>query len=401
MEKKIKEMADKLAKSFEEQENLKEFKQLVEEIGKENVSEFIKSLPEESQAQFKATLEKSLSMDKEAQEKTGAKVKQVVSEDARSEEDEEAKKRREADKGEKMVKKPGADKISHQGDNTELPGQVIKSEDEPTDLEKGKECPKEEIKEEAKKVAEKEMKEHNDTMHKSDLGKDEKEIVNGDVEKGAFKEAAIEELNKGELLHKMIEKMRQRGMDHDKVMDALGKKGYDVEMAKGKWEEMQKMDDEMAKKEVKKSEEVVAEAPVEAAPETPVEEPVQKSINWASPNERLEVNAKRGHNAHYNVDEYISKGGERAEKAQADEALAKSEEGKEAPAFDPNNVNDILEKGYDRSEDQVKQAIGHVKKPEGGQYNTSSFDDIALAKSFGMTVEEMNEVLGSPKPKAQ
>lgn len=368
MDEKIKEMADRLAKSYAENETLKEFRQVVEEIGREGVETVIKALPEESQILFKEALAKSMSMDKEAQEKTGAKVKQVVSEDAREDEDEEAKKRREADKGEKMVKKPGADKISHQGDDTELKGQVIKSEEteeDAEDLEKG----------------------------------DSKAEAEEEVQKGAMKELAFEELEKGELLHKMIEKMRKRGMDHDKVMDALGKKGYDVEMAKGKWADMEEEEQLAKKDEVKKSEEVVAEETIEkVVEEQAAPEEIKKSVNWASPNERLEVNAKRGHNTHYDVDSYIV---QKAMDKAAGEPLKKSDE--EPKTFDPKNINDILEKGDDRSIDDINQALGHVKKSKGGDFNTSSFSDEDLAKSMGMTVDEMNEVLGvsGKKPKAQ
>ena len=280
-------MADKLAKSFEEKENLIELNKVVEEIGREGVEEVIKALPEESQALFKDSLEKAMSLDAAAQEKHGAKIKQVESEDAREDDEEAAKKRRDADKGGNLETK-GGDTVKHQGDDSELKGQVIKSEEDSTE----------------------EM-----------------------VEKGAVKELAIDELEKGELLEKMIEKMRKRGMDHDKVMDALSKKGYDVEMAKGKWADMNEMD-QMSKENREEASKL----------EKKDDKKMKKSIIWDSPNKRIEANARNGQNTHIEVQDYLVN--EALNKAEG-EPLKKSEE--DSKDFDPSNINDVIEKGYDPS----------------------------------------------------
>lgn len=402
MDKEIKEMAERLAKSFRDRKDIEEFSNLIKEMGLEAAKKAAATLEPEAQELFKKSLEKAVSMDKEAQEKTGPESKQEESEDAVDEE--ATKKKNQEAKGEKMVKESNA-KVSHQGDNSELPGQVIKSEEEPAqDLEKAekekadkeKEDPKEEKKEKdlgekmadavdemAEGEAEEAVKEHEDEMHKKDkkdMKKSEEESQEEPVEKGAFKELAIEELEKGELLEKMIEKMRKRGMDHDVCMSALKKKGYDVDMAKGKWADMEKAEKEAA----------AAEAKETKADEK--KEHMKKSVQWASANQRIEVSRKRGQNAHYGVDGYIADQAiKKAEAKEKGEVLEKSEK-----EFDPKNINDIIEKGYDRSMDQVGQAEGLVKS-KAGAFNTASFSEEELAKAHNMTVEEMREVLGYPK----
>jgi hypothetical protein len=216
---------------------------------------------------------------------------------------------------------------------------------------------KREIKELAKKYA---------SLKKSDEVESEEP-----VEKGAFKELAIEGLEKGEMLYKMIEKLRKRGMDYDVCMAAMKKKGYDTEMAKNMWEEMHKADESAAKQEK------------EAAK-------VEKSINWASPNRLLEVSERRGQNAHYNVDGYIAKGGERAERL---EALAKSQEAAEPKEFDSKDINDLIEKGYDRSETDVNSALSGIQNKRINGFTVSAFSDEDMLKSLRISEEAAAEVL--------
>ena len=72
MEKRIKEMAETLAKSFEENESLKELSNLVKEIGIEATKAAVAGLEPEAQELFRKSLEKAASMDKEAPRKCKA-----------------------------------------------------------------------------------------------------------------------------------------------------------------------------------------------------------------------------------------------------------------------------------------------------------------------------------------
>ena len=396
MEKRIKEMAETLAKSFEENESLKELSNLVKEIGIEATKAAVAGLEPEAQELFRKSLEKAASMDKEAQAKTGAQPKQEESEDIKAMSDKD----REEDKGEKMVKDSNKE-VKHQGDDSELKGQVIKAEDSENEIEKGEmeyEMEASEAVKEHKEIVS-DLKSKDPKKIAAQAKKQEKELdgmevkksedatyirtENGNeevIEKGAIKESALEEdelhiteqLEKGELLGKMIEKMRKRGMNHDVCMSALQKKGYDTDMAKDKWEEMQKMDDE-AKKMEKKDD----------------KKEVKKSVQWDSPNKRLEAHARNGQNTHIEVDGYLVKAA--LDKAQG-EVLEKSDE--TPKEFDSNNINDVIEKGYDRSEEDVKAAQSIIRKSRSGDFNMASFSDEELAKAHGMTVEQMNEILG-------
>jgi hypothetical protein len=271
----------------------------------------------------------------------------------------------------------------------------------------------------------------------------------GQVIKSIEGKPADQHLEKSELLAKMIERMRERGMDRTKCMEAMKKKGYDIKKADEMWpdeniamkdnsdnDQKQKMDkvhkanEESAveeKLEKKLSvEQAVAKImtdkhevqdvlkEVDEAKRDDVlkklreKKKMEKSIVWSNPIEKyLGVKKERGLNCHYNVDSFIEKEQkviDELRKSKAvylrelpiTESLKKSENNKQKVT-----VNDLIEKGFDMSKEKFDMATNILKHSEKGAFRVHSFTDKDFCDAMGLSKKEVETILGIKKAESK
>lgn len=193
-----------------------------------------------------------------------------------------------------------------------------------------------------------------------------------------------EKMEKSELMKKMVEGMRQRGMERSKCMDALKKKGYDHEMADKLWEDQEKMD-----KAAKDNKAEVEEAGKKVDTDKKGKEvkgqekkPMAKSIPWRDPQAELLGARTNGRNANYAVSEEIIKSQTRRDelKKSNDTFFDGVSESLEKSANKKMSINEMLEKGLDRSQGQMDDSQQVSKKS--GAYTVSSFSEEDFIKAY-------------------
>ncbi|PWU11638.1 MAG: hypothetical protein C5B47_00590, partial [Verrucomicrobia bacterium] len=123
---------------------------------------------------------------------------------------------------------------------------------------------------------------------------------------------------------------------------------------------------------------------------------IQKSVKWST---RTSISAGTlGRNTHWDVDAYIEKSeadrqeiikkGGYLNETEVKEDLKKSEGAKA-------DINDLIAKGYDFSQDQIERIQGvHNVKPDQGALRKSYYDQ-EIARSMGMSKEEYEKIFGS------
>ena len=109
---------------------------------------------------------------------------------------------------------------------------------------------------------------------------------------------------------------------------------------------------------------------------------MKKSVSWDDEQRLLKANTQ-GRNFHFNVEQFID---ETIANEPKEETVVKSETKKD-------DLNDLIQKGEDRNWDQVNDERRKAAVKTNGSL-VKSFDDQALADAMGMTVEEMNKILG-------
>jgi hypothetical protein len=253
---------------------------------------------------------------------------------------------------EKMVKEE-ADDIKHQGDNEPegFEGQVIKA------------MPEAMMKEEHKMEPKMEMKDANPM-----------ELAERMKARGMKKEDAMA-------------KLKERGhhdiaAELDKCWDM--KKSMEMNPA----EEAEHQEEMKDKKEAKKKN---SEIKMEAKKEEKAAMPkMEKSVQWSEGTSKLlKVSTRRGQNAHYSVEDYLLKSEtETQEKLKKGQYL--NEEGQPLiKSVQKVDINDLIEKGMDYSQDQVERLQGLAKTSKTGAFTVSSFTDEDMAKAMPMAVEPM------------
>lgn len=112
---------------------------------------------------------------------------------------------------------------------------------------------------------------------------------------------------------------------------------------------------------------------------------MKKSVGWSEANALLKAHTG-GRNHHFSLEEYINT--VLKETAKPAESLAKSQSKKE-------DLNDIIEKGGDRTWDHIE--CDRLVKSNGEKINgklVKSFKDDEIAQALGLTEEEAKKILG-------
>lgn len=185
-------------------------------------------------------------------------------------------------------------------------------------------------------------------------------------------------------LYEMIEKMRKKGYSSEAIKGKLVEKGLEGEKVQALIDRALAEHEKEAHPEIKKSEEVsVSENQEVNAPEIKKsEEKVvieEKKQSWEGDTQFLLKANTLGRNFHFNVNQYL----EEKEK----ESLKKSETKTISP------ISDILEKSQNLSWDALEnQRMLSEHQPNGSL--VASFTEEDLARAFGISIEELNKLLG-------
>ncbi len=213
-----------------------------------------------------------------------------------------------------------------------------------------------------------------------------------------------EEMIKGHMLKQMIMRMKERGMDRTKSLDAMKKKGYDHNMCKAYWDAKAEGTYGAEIKEGKKydaSEQVEAAGKkVDLKGDKGMMKKGKKLLIWEDPQKKLlAASTRRGQNCHYESGETIVKADQSYEEFQKsdqffhneldDEALEKSKTVQRKV-----NINDIIEKGMDISPNRLKTARENLNFKHPGQFTHKTVDDAYIAKAMGISKEEADKILG-------
>lgn len=188
----------------------------------------------------------------------------------------------------------------------------------------------------------------------------------------------LEEVLKSEDKSKMLMKrLMAKGMKKADCMAKMKKMGYDEAKMSKMWDEAEKEDQ-------------------------PEEKKMEKSLVWNDwQKDALGASVKRGRNAHYTVEEGLLKSEEERSERLAKgeflnevkgEKLEKSEEDETKP-----DLNDIIEKGFDRSRDQIEGAARLAGHKPFATTLTKSFEDAHIAATLGLSEEQVAEILGESK----
>lgn len=220
-----------------------------------------------------------------------------------------------------------------------------------------------------------------EALAKSEDVSEESEKQPENIQKSAKEEHfdGQDQLQKSGLLKEMIKRMRERGMDRDKCLEAMKKKGYDHTIAKAYWEGS------------------------ETEPST---EPVKKSMTvlvWEDPQKKLlSASTRRGQNCHFDTADQIlqdeqeyndfRKSGNVYRQELTDEELNKSN-------ATPRkiDINEVIEKGGDFTESRLRTARENMGFKHPGKFTVQSVDNDYIAKSMGLSQEEADKILGKSK----
>lgn len=326
--------------------------------------------PDEQEHLFKALqdLKKAASVPKSAETPLDPKMKVAKITDSVIEED-----ITNDDLDEKLVQDKNKN-VKHQGDDSVLDGQVIKAKDM-----SDKEC--EQV---ADKEAKVEVKNHEEEMHKSD---EIEEIEEVDEE--------TNEISKAKTIMRNGERFYADGPNSGKKVGTVkGKRDAGKVTTQGhkdatkdtveslKEQGASFKDQQSARRAAKQADKLkVKEVPKaeEAKPGV-----VEKSVVWKDDNHLLKAN-QLGRNHHFSVNDYY---------AQAIEALRKSQEaGTDLKKSEKVDINYIIAKGLDTNSahiEELRKAEASAKIQTGSK--TKSFDEAEIAKSLGLTVEDIETI---------
>lgn len=371
---------------------------LVKSLGRDGLKELIPTLNEAELRVLDAELAKAISLDKQVS-KPPKNIKQNRSEEL-------SPTRNADDEDEEMVRTEsveGASGVKHQGDNSPegFEGQVVKSKMSVMD---------ELIDKKGKKKKQKEPM-SGDSAESSKTHKDmESAKAEGAKAQGAQikKAGASMPMEQGKPKSAMSQplatapKKKEKKAKDQNPMSGNPKEGSDsssdtkIDAAGAK---VQKSE------ELKKSLEKEVEKNEKGKPKK-----VEKSVNWALPYHVQKIKAgTMGRNAHYSVGRNIIKDelerhkiekGHKADGARwepTEEVIEKSEKDQEKPEDvekKPVSISDIIEKGLDKNEDDLKRAANAALKPP--KFVKKSFSDADIARSLGLDVEKVEEALGEP-----
>lgn len=353
------EMAEKLAKSSKDSKQM--LFDTIMELGPEGLKKASADLSEADQAVLKSALdEMAKSREDLTPKKDETNANAMKQESFEGSDNEDEKLMSDKDK-----------EVAHQGGPKDKPegwkGEVIKAKDLSDD----------------EKAAVKKLIPMEEKEHGKDLNSDGK-VGEDDKEKKMKKS-----------LEEIVSMAKSLNMTKEEVVKSIKDCNGDIEMAKGK------MAEKMAEKQAPSAMEAIADAMKkddkkdEKKPEEQKEESkkIEKSISWA-PKSSIAANTL-GRNTHWNVDEYIVKSAEETQETirkgayfneTAGEPLVKSE-GQKA------DLNDLIEKGFDYSTDEIKRLHGIRDHKNEGRI-VKSFHDEDIAKALGMDEETYKKLMG-------
>lgn len=269
---------------------------------------------------------------------------------------------------EKLVK-PEAAMISHQGTPTPgWEGQVIK----------GKEMSKEKAKDTILSMEEKE--------HKT---KDPKKLVEAEKKEHAMKKSGEEVIKDAKKKVKSGDKDKMKeGLKEMKkaVEEQLGDKST-PELVKGEMKRL--LAEESQEGDAPKMDEATR-AKKESVPAIELGKDNKKNMTkaavWGGENDLIKA-CTQGRNFHFSAGDYLE-AEEAAKTAKKDEPVAKSEGAKK------EDLNDIIEKGGDRTWDHLR--TDQLLKSNDGKRGklVKSYEDNEIAQALGLTPEEAKKILG-------
>lgn len=405
--------AEKMKKS-DEGENMDELLKTIKALGRDGLKKAIPSLTDEQKELLGEVLSKAKDLSKEAQmsdNKKPQKTREPKTEERSNSEEgvDEADEKLMADQNKTQ---------DHQGGGDSKPegweGQVIKSEAREEAKEKIMSMEeKEHGTKNPKKLVEAEKQEHKVEKAKAEDQEDDSEGQELSPEEKAAKKAEKESLEKSEIMHKMVERMRKRGMDRPKCLEAMKKKGYDHQMADKLWGDQDESDKAgSAKEQAAQSEEnkiqpkdndskKVSDKTKPNPEQKQDKQPkLEKSIVWGDPQAQIRAGSQ-GRKMTYSVSEEIIKSGERRDELKksgqtfhdespTDEVLEKS-------GFKKTTLNDLIEKSLDRSTDQLRDEGSSLIQAKA---TVSSFSEEDFLKSWNMADQSKLKKLSNKPDKS-
>lgn len=332
----IEQMAEKMEKSVTSPSE--QLQAIIKSLGKDGLKAKLPTLSDEDKVVLKAALEEmSLKKAVSFDDAYAAKFVQGNIKDTIIQED-----KADDDADEKLVK-PAAAKMNHQGTPTDgWQGQVIKS------LE------------------------------------DSEEAMDQLIEKAMDKCGGDDKM--------VMKKLKEKGMPESKVQGAIDKFKGKKEMKKSEPEvvatpaptedlEKGKMKDEAAKKIMAMEEkEHGTKDPKKLVEAEKKEHKMKKSIAWEDETRLLKANTQ-GRNFNFNVENFI------------EETLKNEPQAPEIQKSEKEDLNDLIEKGGDRNWDQVNDERRKAAVKTNGSI-VKSFADADLAEAMGISVEELNKIVG-------
>lgn len=210
-------------------------------------------------------------------------------------------------------------------------------------------------------------------------------------------------------LKKIIKLAKSLGLSKEEVKKAIEEAGGDLKVVKSEMKEKINKEEDQVKIKTQDESEITAPKPdeskgaLEIKPDETADEAlkklpkVEKSLAPWQMKSSIAAGSL-GRNTHWDVDGYIEsaeaekqeiikKGGYFGEKAV--EELKKSEAVKKA------DLNDMIEKGYDYSPEEISRIESNRNhKPDAGAVRKSNYD-VAIAESMGMSKDEYEKIFGS------
>lgn len=353
------------APKSDKEESMKEVLETIKKLGKEGLKKAMPNLSPEQQTLLKEVLAKAVDIKQQAWGDANKKPQKaqepLTSERSNSEEGVD-------EWDEKMMNAKNASQ-NHQGGSDEKPegweGQVIKAK--PADREEAKEAimqmeEKEHGTKDPKKLVEAEKKENREEKQEPEQKKPPEKKM-----KKSLQEELEETLGKSELMQKMVEGMYKRGMNQEKCLNAMKKKGYDHDLAKKMWDDYA----------------LAQEAGKATDPEgKPEPKKMEKSIPWGNPQMKLlGATTRRGQNSHYDVVDQL------VDEAQKEEQFKKSgetfryEETLSKGEPKENDINEIIANGQDLEDTELEERV--LKAEKRGPFKVKSFSDEDMEKALG------------------
>jgi len=436
LDQEINNLADSLAKASTTP--IETLKQTIIALGPEGLKKKMDELSGEEATLLKSVLdemalEKAQKMDVEnTPKKKMVKIKDLEVEVEESGDDEE----------EKLMDAKNATH-PHQGDNSELPGQVIKAEKIEEKVDEIAEDEAEEAVEEHEEKMHKEVKKSEEIIEKAGKGEGSKggKIIGhtktgkpiyetgnkgakgwsaGDHHEAYKTHLKLSQENRRAAFdHPLMKEVRESGsyhktpeqamatisqLDHPeakKVQEHWDKDAHHSQISEHHWgkhkanlkkedKPMKKSEENMELKtqiqEIKKSMEANGTVVTKELLKAEVEKQItpKKIISWADPNQLLKA-CTQGRNYNYSVNSFYNMVLNKSKDPEVkEEKLEKSEK--------DYNISDLIEKSLDTTWQEIeKQSL--IKQYQ-GQADRTKFSDADLAATMGLSVEEANKLIG-------